>query len=123
MGKYFRIPQCPKCQSWRTGRYINSFSLSNREIAYFYRKGELVKPSFVISHDKITKMYCEDCGAEWEGYIEPVNLTYEEIEKEKEKRKINYDTVRFVKKYKSKNKKSFSDKASQKLSKLFEVFK
>lgn len=91
MPKYYQIPQCPRCQSWKTGRYIKSFvKLSDKEIAIYFKKGERVRPAIDYFTDNLTHMYCEDCNAKWEGYVYPINLSYEELKKEKEKRGIDF---------------------------------
>ena len=105
MPKYFKIPQCPRCKSWKTGRYVKKFTdLSDREILNYLKKGERVRPSLDYFVDNLTHMYCEECNAKWEGYVQPVNLSYEEIEKEKEIRAISTGDIFNIKHFKTKKK-------------------
>lgn len=58
---YHFVPQCRRCGSWRTGRYVSSTIFNERQIKQALKHGEYILPS--ISEE--FNCYCGDCGVEW----------------------------------------------------------
>lgn len=81
---YYYVPECPECGSRCTGRFVRN-ALRDRD--YIEEKslknGEIIRFSKRIPQDRV---FCVDCGHEWEYRVILRFLTREELEKEKEAR-------------------------------------
>ena len=85
------IPNCPRCNSNITGRYLENItgqSVKN-EIEYL-KKGEYVKISY---YNNGQNLFCLDCGFEWNGKIEKKWLTKKELDILKETLEITPEDI------------------------------
>ena len=94
--KYHFVPPCPRCNSYRTGRFV--LIDSERESSLFMfnalLKGELVETILgrdvsLLEHN----IYCKDCGAEYFGNVDVIYLTDEEIKQQQTLRGITEELI------------------------------
>ena len=92
MKTIYVVRDCPYCKSPRTGRlvYYNG-KYPERIIREHLEYGEIVRPSALMP---ALNCFCENCGVEWEEYLEPVKMTEEEIELLKEHKEITDGRVK-----------------------------
>lgn len=83
---YYYVPECPKCGSHMTGRYVRR-PITKRDIWYVQseslKHGELVR---MVDKVPIENAYCEECGAQWPAHIYGTFIPAWKAEEEKKKR-------------------------------------
>lgn len=89
--KYHFVPQCPRCGSWKTGRYIyvqNTRDCIEKMVAEHYEKGEITRIRMGFYSSDVPNIFCENCGVEWRGKIDELPLTKDRIKEERIRREI-----------------------------------
>ena len=82
---YYYVPQCPRCRSFVTGRYIKEHRVTEKNWIEgdTLRKGEIVQFRN-MNDDK--NCFCAECGYEWAGQIEFKMLNAKQVNAERIKR-------------------------------------
>ena len=109
--KYHYVPPCPKCGSYKTGRfiYINNQIDVEKIIANNLKKGELSQVQLGFGDELEYNAYCEDCGIRWMAKIEELPLTEERIKTEAKKRQITKTAYHNMANYKKNRKKKLKE--------------
>ena len=98
--KYHYVPPCPKCGSYKTGRFYyvsTTFQKIERMIAENMRYGELSRIEVGFGDELEHNAYCEECGVQWRANIEELPLTDERILEEMKRRGITQTGIKFIK--------------------------
>ena len=81
---YYYVPECPECGSRCTGRFVRK---PLRDSLYVeensLKNGEIIRFSKGFPQDRV---FCVDCGHEWNHHVLVRFLTREELDQEKEER-------------------------------------
>ena len=104
---YYDVPPCPKCGSYRTGRYIRyPRTKENAEymIEQSLKHGEIIR---FLEKEPIKNAFCEDCGHRWSWSVKVNLVSQEYILKQIEKRKLQEDINQLEKEKKEKPKAGF----------------
>ncbi len=85
---YYYVPQCPKCRSFITGRYVKIHRITDKNWIEgdTLRKGEIVQFKNVSDNHNC---FCAECGYEWDGNVEFKMMSSKQIAAEKIKRHID----------------------------------
>ncbi len=87
----YTVPKCPKCESKRTGRYIEYHGLDpDGYQASFLKKGEIVIPSYTTH---VNNLFCVDCEFEWNGAVNKKFISRKELNKLKEEIGISSELI------------------------------
>ncbi len=73
------VPDCPRCGSKVTGRFIHTNKISRVEQIKALERGELIRPLVLYDPYNISNAFCECCGHEWNADIETKKLSEDEI--------------------------------------------
>lgn len=93
---HIKIPNCPRCNSFKTGRFIPySGRDKNKLISNHLRKGEIVFPVDTLVVPRLN-LYCEDCGLEWAGDLTKIKINKQELETICEEKEIHDEFVKYV---------------------------
>ena len=95
--KYHYVPPCPKCGSYKTGRFYyvsTTFQKIERMIAENMRYGELSRIEVGFGDELEHNAYCEECGVQWRANIEELPLTDERILEEMKRRGITQTGIK-----------------------------
>jgi len=85
------VPKCPKCESIRTGRYVEYRGLDpDGYQASFLRKGEIIMPSYTAHSNNL---FCVDCDFEWSGSFTKKLISGKELKKIKEEIGISDELI------------------------------
>ena len=93
---YNYVPPCPRCSSYKTGKFVKSHGEFNDEYAIqkSLEAGELIK---VVKELPSNNCYCANCGATWSYDIPVLMISYKKLIDQKEKRGTQVKLDNYVK--------------------------
>lgn len=98
------VPQCPRCKSYHTGRYVfvmkDNFD-TNKIIYKALKHGELIRIVGGFRDLDSNNAYCEECGAEWYQNIQTMFLSDEQIQNQIKLRGITKEQIYNMKNHKA----------------------